>query len=80
MNALPFAALPTVLIVKAGFIRPPVSAAGFGAVDKYSPADLDDFLARLLVNAAPSGRPQPTRSASRPQPSAPAAPPSKSST
>jgi hypothetical protein len=39
------------LLVKSGILAPCLSAAGFGAVDQFALADLDDFLRRLLDSA-----------------------------
>jgi TniQ len=41
------------LLVKADILKPCVAATGFGAVDQYAIADLDDFLERLLDGARP---------------------------
>ena len=46
------------LLVEAGFLVPCVPAAGFGAVDQFAVADLDEFLRRLLADAQPVKTPK----------------------
>jgi hypothetical protein len=46
------------LLVEAGFLVPCVPAAGFGAVDQFAVADLDEFLRRLLDGAEVVQRPK----------------------
>jgi TniQ len=46
------------LLVQAGFLVPCLSAAGFGAVDQFAVADLDEFLKRLLDGAEEVKKPR----------------------
>jgi hypothetical protein len=47
-----------VLLVEAGILVPCLSAAGFGAVDQFAVADLDEFLRRLLDGAEEVKKPK----------------------
>ncbi len=46
------------LLVKSGILVPCLSAAGFGAVDQFAVADLDEFLRRLLDGAEEVKKPK----------------------
>ena len=47
------------LLAKRRFITPCLPAADFSANDQYAPADLDEFLSRLLGGARAVGKPKP---------------------